>query len=167
MNNNISEHITYNEAIFSETLNEYNKNHPDNQISNEPSPEILENMKLTAKKIFEPVRTSNDVPINVNRFFSSPALNAIIPGSSKTSDHDFGKAIDMAYLPQTKKQFNVTNKDIFDYIDNNLEYDQLILEYPDSTGEPEWVHCGYRFNANRNMKLRSDLINGKIVYTAI
>ena len=129
--NNISEHITYNEAIKSRTAKKYG-------LSNIPDEDQVAKMKLIAEAIFEPLRKHFGTPIYVSSFFRSRAVNKKI-GGSYTSMHCKGEAIDL----DAQVFGGITNKDIFDYILNNLEFDQLISEYPDNTGEPEWVHVSY------------------------
>ena len=84
---NISKHITYAEAIHSQTAKR-------KCIDNTPNPTQVENMKVLAEKIFEPLREWVGGPIKVNSFFRSPELNEAI-GGSKTSQHCKGQAIDI------------------------------------------------------------------------
>lgn len=137
--NNISKYITYSEAIHSDTAKREG-------IANKPDKVQLQAMKLVAGMIFEPVRIHFGVPIYISSFFRSAELNKILKGS-KTSDHVKGKAIDM----DADRYGGVTNKEIFEYIKDNLEFDQLIWEYG-TKDNPAWVHCGYRTkDTNRNM----------------
>ena len=75
----ISDHITYAEAIHSQTAKRKG-------IDNTPNPNQIEAMKLLAEKVFEPLREWIGGPIKVNSFFRSPELNTKI-GGSKTSQH--------------------------------------------------------------------------------
>ena len=83
----ISDHITYAEAIHSNTAKRKG-------IDNTPNPNQIEAMKLIAEKVFEPLREWAGGPIKVNSFFRSPELNTAI-GGSKTSQHCKGQAIDI------------------------------------------------------------------------
>ena len=76
---NISKHITYAEAIHSETAKR-------KCIDNTPNPTQVENMKLLAKKVFEPLRQWVSGPIKVNSFVRSPELTENIGGAT-TSQH--------------------------------------------------------------------------------
>ena len=69
----ISDHITYAEAIHSQTAKRKG-------IDNTPNPTQVENMKLLAEKVFEPLRAWVGGPIKVNSFFRSPELNTAIGG---------------------------------------------------------------------------------------
>jgi zinc D-Ala-D-Ala carboxypeptidase len=136
----ISAHISYQEATKSRTAIK-------NGIDNTPDENVLEKMKLVAEKVFEPLREEMCVPIGISSFFRSKALNKKIGGSS-TSSHVKGEAIDI-----DADMFGlITNKNIFDYIKDNLEFDQLIWEYG-TDKEPNWVHVSYREGNNRNQIL--------------
>ena len=72
----ISDHITYAEAIHSQTAKRKG-------IDNTPNPNQIEAMKILAEKVFEPLRKWVGGPIKVNSFFRSPELNTKIGGSKK------------------------------------------------------------------------------------
>jgi zinc D-Ala-D-Ala carboxypeptidase len=145
---NISKHITLKEATFSAT-GEAKK------IDNSPTAEHLVSMKLLAEKVFEPVREWYGKPIKINSFYRSKALNLAIPGSSLTSQHSKGEAMDIDTAADNKK--------LFDYIKDNLTFDQLIWEF--GTAEnPDWVHVSYKPTGNRKQILKAKKVNGKSVY---
>ncbi len=145
---NISKHITLKEATFSAT-GEAKK------IDNSPTPEHLENMKLLAEKVFEPLREWYGKPIKINSFYRSKALNLAIPGSSLTSQHSFGQAMDIDTAADNKK--------LFDYIKANLDFDQLIFEFP-TNGVAAWIHVSYKASGNRKQVLVAKKVNGKTTY---
>ena len=60
-------------------------------------------------------------------------------GSSAKSQHAKGEAADFEIN-------GVSNHDLAKWVYNNLDYDQLILEYFDPKGDPNsgWVHCSYK-----------------------
>lgn len=130
----ISEHISYEEATKSPTAIR-------NGITNEPTPEVLENMKVVAEACFEPLRKWYGKPIKVNSFFRCTLLNEKV-GGSKTSQHVKGEAMDID--AGSKEE----NKKIFEWCKANLVYDQLINEYDFS-----WVHISFRKGNNRNQTL--------------
>jgi hypothetical protein len=145
---NISKHITLKEATYSAT-GEAKK------IDNSPTAEHLANMKLLAEKVFEPMREWYGKPIKINSFYRSKALNLAIPGSSLTSQHSLGQAMDIDTAADNKK--------LFDYIKANLTFDQLIWEF--GTAEnPDWVHVSYKAIGNRKQILRAKKVNGKSTY---
>ena len=145
---NISKHITLKEATYSAT-GEAKK------IDNSPTAEHLASMKLLAEKVFEPVREWYGKPIKINSFYRSKALNMAIPGSSLTSQHSKGEAMDMDTASDNKK--------IFEYIKNNLDFDQMIWEFG-TTENPDWVHVSYKALGNRKQILRAKKVNGKSIY---
>jgi zinc D-Ala-D-Ala carboxypeptidase len=129
-------------------------------ISNQPTPEHLENLKKIAENIFEPIRNHFDVPIYISSGYRSAALNKAIKGSSKTSQHLEGEALD---LDQQGKGNGLTNKQVFDFIKDNLNFTQLIFEMGSET-EPDWVHVGYDEKRLTKQVLRATRVNGKPVY---
>ena len=151
----ISDHITYAEAIHSNTAKRRG-------IDNTPNPTQVENMKLTAEKIFEPLRKFVGGPIKVNSFFRSPELNTKI-GGSKTSQHCKGQAIDIDDVFGYK-----TNAEMYNWIKENLDFDQMIWEFGTDMN-PNWVHISYvseEDNRNRCLKAYKDE-NNKTKYKTI
>jgi zinc D-Ala-D-Ala carboxypeptidase len=135
----ISKYLSYQEAIKSPTALRLG-------IDNEPNPEQLENMKHVAKEIFDIVREECvKGALAATSFFRSKELNDAVPGSSATSQHMTGEAIDI-----DADVYGVgSNLEIFHFIKDNLIFDQNILEYPDRFGNPSWVHVSKRRNGNR------------------
>jgi zinc D-Ala-D-Ala carboxypeptidase len=126
------------------------------RIDNSPNPEQLANLKALAENILQPLRDSLGFPINITSGLRVPALNAAVKGS-KTSQHTKGEAVDI--------KVSGKNKVIFDWIVNNLDYDQIISEFPNESGEPSWVHVSYKKNeVNRNQKLKAIKQNGRTRY---
>jgi hypothetical protein len=105
-------------------------------ISNMPTPEHIENFKLLAEKVFQPIRDHFGVPIRISSGYRSKELNTAI-GGSLSSQHCQGEAIDIDMDGTT-----VTNAEIFNYIKDNLNFDQLIWEFGTDTN-PDWVHVSY------------------------
>jgi hypothetical protein len=129
-------------------------------ISNEPTPEHLENLKVICEDVFDKVREHFGVPLFISSGYRSAALNKAIGGSS-TSDHNLGRALD---LDQDGHGNGVRNKDVFNYIKDNLEFDQLIMEFKRADGDCDWVHVGYRKGANRKQVLEAYRDGGKTKY---
>jgi hypothetical protein len=105
-------------------------------ISNMPTPEHIENFKKLAENVFQPIRDHFGVPIRISSGYRSAALNKAIGGAS-SSQHCQGEAIDIDMDGTT-----VTNAQIFNYIKDNLNFDQLIWEFGTDTN-PDWVHVSY------------------------
>lgn len=159
----ISEHISYKEGVFSATATRLG-------IDNKPSDYELKNMEIIAQNIFEPLRKWVGGPIKITSFYRCDELNEAIGGASKiidgkkrqTSQHCEGRAMDIDDVYGHK-----TNAEMFEYIKENLDFDQLIWEF--GTDEnPEWLHVSYiSQQGNRNRILKAKRINGKTTYIHI
>lgn len=128
-------------------------------ISNMPTEEHLANMKKLATNVFQPIREHFKVPIHISSGYRSLELNKAIKGS-KTSQHVLGQAIDID-MDGTE----ITNKQVFDYIKDNLEFDQLIWEFG-TDNNPAWVHVSFNSKGRqRKQILKATKKNGKTVYS--
>jgi len=149
---NISKHISYKEATHSNTATRRG-------IDNTPGKTELAAMKLVAEKVFQPAREHFNKPIKINSFFRSATLNKRIGGST-TSQHCKGEAIDLDAV-------GFTNKELYEYIKENLVFDQLIWEFG-TDNEPDWVHVSYTANReNRGEILQAKKQKGKTIYVKL
>lgn len=147
----LSENLSLAEVMRSETAKR-------NGISNKPNPRHLENLKIIAGKIFQPIRNFFQRPIHLSSGYRSEELNAFIKGSA-SSQHCTGEALDID-MDGTE----ITNKEVFDYIKNNLEFDQLIWEFG-TNDNPDWVHVSYKASGKqRKQILKATKVKGKTVY---
>ena len=147
----ISKHISLKEAVHSNTAKRRG-------IENTPNDDQLYNMAKVAHNIFEPLRLYVGGAIKINSFFRSEELNKAIGGSSK-SQHCQGCALDIDDIYGHK-----SNYQMFEYIRENLDFDQLIYEFGDADN-PDWVHVSYvSSKENRNRVLRAVKNNGKTSY---
>lgn len=130
-------------------------------INNMPTTAHQKNMELLCEKVLEPVREHFARPIMISSGYRSAALNAITKGASSTSQHCSGEAADID-MDGTE----ISNSEIFNYIKDNLEFDQLIWEF--GTGKnPDWVHVSYESTGKqRKQILRATKVNGNTVYKA-
>lgn len=128
---NISEHITYAEAIQSPTAET-------KHIINEPDESHLVNMRIVAHECFEPLRKWYRQPLKVDSFYRCHDLNKAVGGVSN-SQHMAGEAIDIS--AGTKEE----NRKLYDWCKANLIFDQLIWEFGGA-----WVHISYKAGMNRN-----------------
>ena len=150
----ISNHISYKEGTYSNTAIRRG-------IDNIPDEEQLANMHLIATEVFEPLRLYVGGPIKINSFFRSPDLNTAIGGSSK-SQHCKGQAIDLDDTFGFK-----TNAEMFEWIRENLDFDQMIWEFGDDEN-PDWIHISYVGKiSNRNRCLKAYKEDGKTRYITI
>lgn len=151
----LSEHLDLSEVIRSESAKR-------NGISNMPTAEHIENFKVLAEKVFQPIREHFRCPIHISSGYRSKELNSIIGGSS-SSQHCKGEAID---VDMDGTPNGVTNADVYNFIKDNLEYDQLIWEFG-TDKNPDWVHVSYCAGKNRKQRLKAVRVNGKTQYVAI
>ena len=149
--NRISKHISLREAIESYTAKRLG-------INNTPSDYHITNMVGIAENIFEPLRYWVGGPIKISSFFRSGDLNRAISGS-KSSQHCEGRAMDIDDTYGHK-----TNAEMYEYIKENLDFDQLIWEFGDDNN-PDWVHVSYVSpEENRRRCLKAERVNGKTTY---
>ena len=120
-------------------------------IDNTPDdPWIIENLKKIAEHVFQPCRDHFGVPIYVSSGYRCPELNRAI-GGSKRSQHMEGRALDL----DADVFGGCTNSEIFNWIRENVEFDQMVWEFGDSSN-PDWVHVSYvRDGVNRKRCLKA------------
>ena len=150
----ISRHISYKEGVYSITATRKG-------IDNTPMDDHLRFMEIIAEEVFEPLRTWVGGPIKINSFYRSPKLNKAIGGSA-TSQHCKGQAMD---IDDTFGK--ATNAEMFHFIKENLDFDQMIWEFGDDDN-PDWVHVSYvSADKNRNRCLKAYREDGKTKYIVI
>jgi zinc D-Ala-D-Ala carboxypeptidase len=129
-------------------------------INNNPSPKQIDNLKALAVNILQPVRSEFDKPLIIRSGFRCAELNIEI-GSSINSQHcaDNNSAAADFEIP------GVDNKELAQWIRDNLIWDQIILEFY-KEGEPSsgWVHCSYSSDLNRKQSLIAYREDGKVKY---
>ena len=130
-------------------------------IDNTPGTEHQDNLKSLCEMILQPIRDHFGQVVSVSSGYRSPELCVAI-GSSTQSQHAKGQASDFEI-------FGISNKELADYIDQNLDYDQLILEYWKGEDEPNsgWVHCSFNTQGNRKQYLRAYKENGSTKYEPV
>jgi len=143
----LSKNFWLNELIKSPTADRFG-------ISNEPTNNHLVNLTVVTHKILQPVREHFGV-ITVNSGYRSPALNTKV-GGSKTSQHCNGEAVDF-------EQLGTANYEVAKWISENLEFDQLILEFynPKQGANSGWVHCSYKKDGSNRGKINTAMVVGK------
>ena len=129
-------------------------------IDNTPKAIHLEAAKELAKNIFQPIREYFNTPIFISSGYRSEALNKAIKGSA-TSQHTKGEAIDI----DMDGYKGPTNAEVFNYIRENLNFDQLIWEFGTKTN-PDWVHVSYKKGGPQRKQILRAVRNstGKTIY---
>ena len=129
-------------------------------IDNTPSPEHKRNLKSLCTRVLQPVRDHFNRVVSVSSGYRSEALCVAI-GSKITSQHAKGQAADFEI-------YGLSNGELANYIKENLDYDQLILEYwtPENPNSG-WIHCSFNSEGNRKEYLRAYKNEGKTKYEQI
>jgi hypothetical protein len=128
-------------------------------IDNNPPVEVRDNLREVCSKVFDPCREFVGGPLAIASGYRSPKLNKAV-GGSKTSEHMVGQALDI----DCDTFGNKTNAELFYFIKDNLEFNQLIWEFG-TDKNPEWIHVSYSRLHNKKQILKASKIKGKTVYT--
>ena len=148
---NISKHISWHEGTYSRTGER-------KDLDNTPNEEQLKCMKEVAENLFEPLREWVGGPIKINSFFRGEPVNTAIGGSRK-SQHMKGQAIDIDDTFRHK-----TNAEMYYYIKDNLDFDQMIWEFGDDKN-PNWLHISWvSHRPNRKKLTIAKKVNGRTKY---
>jgi zinc D-Ala-D-Ala carboxypeptidase len=153
--NRVSKNCSWGDAIRSDTAKR-------NGILNYFTPDQLTRMTTLAEKVYEPLVKHFNCTIYISSFFRNEKVNELI-GGAKTSQHmaNNGAAMD---LDAEGSNDDITNQQIFDYIKDNLDFDQLIGE-GFINNNMSWVHCSYVSETkNRHEILLMEVINGESKY---
>jgi len=128
--------------------------------NNNPNPAQIENLKALAVNVLQPIRSHFEKPLIISSGFRNAEL-CIAIGSSVNSEHiaDNNSAAADFEVP------GIDNKVLAEWIRDNLDYNQLILEFY-KEGEPTsgWIHCSYSSTENKNQNLRAYREDGKVKY---
>ncbi len=147
---NLSANFTLKELTKSDTATRLG-------LDNTPDEQALENLKTLCEKVLQPVREHFGKSVTVNSGYRSPESNAAV-GGSKTSDHCKGQAADIEIV-------GVANADLAQWIMDNLDYTQLILEfYTQGVPDSGWVHVSYDPNNLKKQELTATKVAGKTTY---
>jgi len=126
-------------------------------FDNTPSEAEIASLRLLAEKVLQPVRDHFGKGVKVNSGYRSPESNAAVKGSS-TSDHCFGRAADIE-IP------GVPNAELAQWIMDNLDYTQLILEfYTPGIPDSGWVHVSFDPANLKKQELTAMKVAGKTQY---
>jgi hypothetical protein len=147
---NLSKNFTLAEMTKSETALRHD-------MDNTPGEKEIGNLKLLCERVLQPVRDHFGKGVKVNSGFRHPEVNAKV-GGSKTSDHCLGQAADIE-IP------GVANAELAEWIKDNLEFRQLILEfYTPGVPDSGWVHVSYVLEDNKKQVMTATKKDGKTVY---
>ena len=132
------------------TLEEFEKSQTATRkgIKNKAGSGEIKNLGDLCYEVLEPVRVKFDKPVTITSGYRSPELSEAI-GSKSTSQHCLGEAVDMEVI-------GVSNLQVALWIENNLDFDQLILEFWTGEANSGWIHVSYKDGSNRKQVLTYD-----------
>jgi zinc D-Ala-D-Ala carboxypeptidase len=146
--------LTKNFSLHELTKSETASRH---DMENNPGPAEIANLTELAGKVLQPIRDHFQKGVHINSGFRHPDVNAKV-GGSRTSDHCKGMAADLE-IP------GVANAALAEWIKNNLEFTQLILEfYTPGIPDSGWVHVSYDPGNLKKQVMTATKQNGKTVY---
>ena len=137
----LSKHFTLEEMEKSQTATRKG-------IKNKAGSGEIKNLGDLCYEVLEPVRAKFDKPVTITSGYRSPELSEAI-GSKSTSQHCLGEAVDMEVI-------GVSNLQVALWIQNNVDFDQLILEYWTGEANSGWIHVSYKDGSNRKQVLTYD-----------
>ena len=142
----LTKNFTLQELIYSATALRQN-------IDNTPTKEGIIKLRLLAANLLQPLRNAVG-SIRITSGYRSTLLSEAI-GSSSNSQHCRYEAVDMQFVKRGK----MDNIKIYNaLIDLDLDFDQCILEFGDSTAKsdpnyPAWIHLSWKIADNRRQVL--------------
>jgi hypothetical protein len=137
----LSKHFTLEEMEKSQTATRKG-------IKNKAGSGEIKNLGDLCYEVLEPVRAKFDKPVTITSGYRSPELSEAI-GSKSTSQHCLGEAVDMEVI-------GVSNLQVALWIQNNVDFDQLILEFYTGETNSGWIHVSYKEGSNRKQVLTFD-----------
>ena len=137
----LSKHFTLEEMEKSQTATRKG-------IKNKAGSGEIKNLGDLCYEVLEPVRVKFDKPVTITSGYRSPELSEAI-GSKSTSQHCRGEAVDMEVI-------GVSNLQVALWIQNNVDFDQLILEFYTGEANSGWIHVSYKDGSNRKQVLTYD-----------
>jgi hypothetical protein len=157
----LSQHLSQESFQHSDKANELG-------INNTLPASLLPHAETYAKNCYEIIlEVLGETPL-LNSGYRCPALNAALPGSSKTSQHMTANAMDLH--PQ-KRSLTESFKTL---IQSNLVFDQIFIEGVKADNPAKgWIHCSYNthpdFNNGQNrMQIKIvNFINGEPHYIPV
>ena len=117
-------------------------------IKNKAGSGEIKNLTDLCYNVLEPCRAKFDKPIRISSGYRSEELCVAI-GSKKTSQHALGMAVDMEIPSES-------NLKVALWLQNNVDFDQLILEYYTGEANSGWIHVSFHEGNNRKQVLTFD-----------
>lgn len=132
-------------------------------IDNEADVDVRANITALVDNVLDPLRTKWGMPIIVTSGYRCPKLNAAV-GGAVNSQHTKGMAADIRTVSDTPAD---NMRLLRCLLNSGIVFDQVICEYPDAQGRPDWIHVSFkRLGGNRKNRLTAVRKNGRTVYVS-
>ena len=132
-------------------------------IDNEADVDVRANITALVDNVLDPLRTKWGMPIIVTSGYRCPKLNAAVGGAAN-SQHTKGMAADIRTVSDTPAD---NMRLLRCLLNSGIVFDQVICEYPDAQGRPDWIHVSFkRLGGNRKNRLTAVRKNGRTVYAS-
>ena len=132
-------------------------------IDNEADVDVRANITALVDNVLDPLRTKWGMPIIVTSGYRCPKLNAAVGGAAN-SQHTKGMAADIRTVSDTPAD---NMRLLRCLLNSGIVFDQVICEYPDAQGRPDWIHVSFkRLGGNRKNRLTAVRKNGRTVYVS-
>jgi len=129
-------------------------------IENTADASIRANLTALVENVLDPLRVRWGMPIIVTSGYRSTALNKAVGGAAN-SQHTKGMAADIRTVSDSRAD---NMRLLRCLLNSGIVFDQVICEYPDAHGRPDWIHVSFNKGGNRNNRLTAVRKNGKTVY---
>ena len=130
-------------------------------IDNTPDAVVRYNLIALIENILDPLREAWGAPIIVTSGYRCERLNKAV-GGEVNSQHRKGEAADIRTLSDSRAD-NMRLLRLL--LRMKLPFDQVICEYPDAQGRPDWIHVSFSRKKNRGSKLTASRIGKATIYS--
>ena len=146
------------------TLSELTKSATEKRlgIDNTADASIRANLTALVENVLDPLRVRWGMPIIVTSGYRSTALNKAVGGAA-SSQHTKGEAADIRTVSDSRAD---NMRLLRCLLNSGIVFDQVICEYPDAQGRPDWIHVSFNKGGNRKNRLTAVRKNGKTVYVS-
>jgi len=132
-------------------------------IDNTAGASIRANLTALVENVLDPLRAKWGMPIIVTSGYRCPKLNAAV-GGAVNSQHTKGMAADIRTVSDSRAD---NMRLLRCLLNSGIVFDQVICEYPDAQGRPDWIHVSFkRLGGNRKNRLTAVRKNGRTVYVS-
>lgn len=131
-------------------------------IDNTADASIRANLTALVENVLDPLRVRWGMPIIVTSGYRSTALNKAVGGAAN-SQHTKGMAADIRTVSDSRTD---NMRLLRCLLNSGIVFDQVICEYPDAQGRPDWIHVSFNIAGNRKNRLTAVRKNGRTVYVS-